>query len=139
MAKVQRDLTRRARGKYKIRVVRVRYTLRELQRTQERIDWDALTTESIDVQSTGIGDNEVHVDAYSAQPDAKAVIEQRDGKAVRRRSTRRPSTARSAQPRRRQGDRDRGHGRLGDRDAIVVHETPTTVSDVLRKSTDAAK
>ena len=83
MAKVQRDLTRRARGRYKVKVVRVRHSLRELQRIQKRIDWEALAAEGIEVSSTGIGDNEVHVDANSARPDAKAVIEQRYGKAVK--------------------------------------------------------
>ena len=122
VAKVQRDLTRRARGKYKVKVVRVRYSLRELQRIQESIDWEALAAEGIEVDSTGIGDNEVHVDASSARPDAKAVIEQRYGKAVKATIDPPPvdreiCSARldlQGQPGRPEGHREREHRRLGD-------------------------
>ena len=125
VVKVQRDLTRWARGKYRVKVVRVRYSLRELQRIQKSIDWQALEAEGIKISSTGIGDNEVHVDASSARPDAKAVIEQRYGKAVKA-TVDPPPVDREiciarldllGQPGRPQAHREREHERLGDRDA----------------------
>ena len=83
LAKVRRDLTRRTRGTVGIEVTRARYSLRELQRKQNRIDWKALAKEGIEVESSGIGEDEVHVDAFSSRPDAKRVIERRYGPGVK--------------------------------------------------------
>jgi hypothetical protein len=83
VAKVRRDLTRRTHGTVGIEVSRSRFSLRELQRKQNRIDWKALAKEGIEVESSGIGEDEVHVDAFSTRPDAKRVIERRYGPGVK--------------------------------------------------------
>lgn len=87
--RVARRLTSRQRERIvrradRVRIIRVRRSLRELISIQDAIDWDALAADGVHVVSTSwdIDRNRVRVEFHSPRPDAEQLLTERYGRAI---------------------------------------------------------
>ena len=82
--RTERILRRRARFPDNLRTKRVRFSLGELQRVQDQIDWEAAARDGVYVSSTwpDIDRNAVGVEVITARPDATAYLRVRYGPAI---------------------------------------------------------
>lgn len=67
----------------RLRVVRARYSLRQLERVEDSIDEDTLAAEGIGYVGAGIGDDIVELEVTTQRTDAAAVVRRLYGPAVR--------------------------------------------------------